>query len=136
MNAESCTTHFIQHAMVEALTGDSSGSDAILATLKERRDASVAGLNAIDGIQIPTPRSTFYLFPNVNEVMKRKGFNHVDQLQVGALENANVSFCTREHFGRPSSNETDFYIRFAYSGISTDYIKEGLGKLIDYFESS
>tara|TARA_B100000745_G_scaffold93387_1_gene58904 strand:+ start:634 stop:1830 length:1197 start_codon:yes stop_codon:yes gene_type:complete len=136
VNAESCTTHFIQHAMVEALMGDSSGSDTILTTLKERRDAAVAGLNAMDGIQIPTPRSTFYLFPNVNEIMKRKGFNEVDQLQAGALENANVSFCTREHFGRPSSDETDFYIRFAYSGISTDDINEGLAKLKDYFESS
>jgi len=136
VNAESCTTHFIQHAMVEALMGDSSGSDTILTTLKERRDAAVAGLNAMDGIQIPTPRSTFYLFPNVNEIMKRKGFNQVDQLQAGALENANVSFCTREHFGRPSSDETDFYIRFAYSGISTDDINEGLAKLKDYFESS
>lgn len=136
VNAESCTTHFIQHAMVEALMGDSSGSDTILSTLKERRDAAVAGLNAMDGIQIPTPRSTFYLFPNVNEIMKRKGFNEVDQLQAGALENVNVSFCTREHFGRPSSDETDFYIRFAYSGISTDDINEGLAKLKDYFESS
>ena len=136
VNAESCTTHFIQHAMVEALMGDSSGSDTILTTLKERRDAAVAGLNAMDGIQIPTPRSTFYLFPNVNEIMKRKGFNEVDQLQAGALENANVSFCTREHFGRPSSDETDFYIRFAYSGISTNDINEGLAKLKDYFESS
>ena len=136
VNAESCTTHFIQHAMVEALMGDSSGSDTILTTLKERRDAAVAGLNAMDGIQIPTPRSTFYLFPNVNEIMKRKGFNEVDQLQAGALENVNVSFCTREHFGRPSSDETDFYIRFAYSGISTDDINEGLAKLKDYFESS
>ena len=136
VNAESCTTHFIQHAMVEALMGDSSGSDTILTTLKKRRDAAVAGLNAMDGIQIPTPRSTFYLFPNVNEIMKRKGFNEVDQLQAGALENANVSFCTREHFGRPSSDETDFYIRFAYSGISTDDINEGLAKLKDYFESS
>ena len=136
VNAESCTTHFIQHAMVEALMGDSSGSDTILTTLKERRDAAVVGLNAMEGIQIPTPRSTFYLFPNVNEIMKRKGFNEVDQLQAGALENANVSFCTREHFGRPSSDETDFYIRFAYSGISTDDINEGLAKLKDYFESS
>ena len=136
VNAESCTTHFIQHAMVEALMGDSSGSDTILTTLKERRDAAVAGLNAMDGIQIPTPRSTFYLFPNVNEIMKRKGFNEVAQLQAGALENANVSFCTREHFGRPFSDETDFYIRFAYSGISTDDINEGLAKLKDYFESS
>ena len=136
VNAESCTTHFIQHAMVEALMGDSSGSDTILTTLKERRDAAVVGLNAMEGIQIPTPRSTFYLFPNVNEIMKRKGFSEVDQLQAGALENANVSFCTREHFGRPSSDETDFYIRFAYSGISTDDINEGLAKLKDYFESS
>ncbi|MBC8345101.1 MAG: aminotransferase class I/II-fold pyridoxal phosphate-dependent enzyme [Candidatus Marinimicrobia bacterium] len=136
VNAESCTTHFIQYAMVEALQGDSSGTDTILATLKERRDAAVAGLNAINGIQIPTPRSTFYLFPNVNEIMKHKGFNRVEQLQVGALENANISFCTREHFGRPSSDETDYFIRFAYSGITTDDINEGMVKLKEYFEFS
>lgn len=72
VNAESCTTHFIQSAVVEALTGDQSGAQNILNTLRERRDATVAGLNAIDGIDIPTPRSTFYLFPNVTEIMKRK----------------------------------------------------------------
>ncbi|MDP6755123.1 MAG: aminotransferase class I/II-fold pyridoxal phosphate-dependent enzyme [Candidatus Marinimicrobia bacterium] len=136
VNAESCTTHFIQHAMVEALKGPSTGTDKILATLKERRDAAVAGLNAINGIQIPTPRSTFYLFPNVNAIMERKGFHRLDQLQVGSLENTNVSFCTREHFGRPSSDETDFFIRFAYSGISTDDINDGMAKLKVYFETS
>ncbi|SVA93249.1 uncharacterized protein METZ01_LOCUS146103, partial [marine metagenome] len=47
VNAESCTTHFIQDAMVEALTGDTSGPEKILNTLGERRDAAVAGLNAI-----------------------------------------------------------------------------------------
>ena len=46
-NAESCTTHFMQHAMVEAIPGDASGPDAILAELQARRDAAVAGLNAI-----------------------------------------------------------------------------------------
>ncbi len=135
VNAESCTTHFIQDAMVEALTGDPSGAQSILNTLRERRDAAVAGLNAIDGINIPTPRSTFYLFPNVNEIMARKGFDSIDQLQVGALENANVSFCTRDHFGRPQDGETDFFIRFAYSGISVDDIHEGMAKLKTYFES-
>ena len=136
VNAESCTTHFIQSAVVEALTGDQSGAQNILNTLRERRDATVAGLNAIDGIDIPTPRSTFYLFPNVTEIMKRKGFDKIEQLQVNALENANVSFCTREHFGRPLSDETEFFIRFAYSGITVDDINEGMAKLKTCFETS
>ena len=134
VNAESCTTHFIQDAMVEALNGDQSGPNEILRRLKKRRDVAVSGLNAIDGIEISIPESTFYLFPKVNEIMKRKGFESVEKLQLGALKNANVSFCTRDHFGRPQQDEVDYYIRFAYSGISAEDIEEGLKKLKTYFE--
>ena len=134
INAESCTTHFIQEAMVEALTGDMSGAKEILSRLKKRRNVAVSGLNAIDGIDISMPRSTFYLFPNVTTIMKRKGFESIDELQVGALENANVSFCTRNHFGRPQEDEIDYFIRLAYSGISAEDIDEGLKKLKSYFE--
>ena len=134
VNAESCTTHFIQDAMVEALNGDQSGPNEILRRLKKRRDVAVSGLNAIDGIEISTPESTFYLFPKVNEILKRKGFESVENLQLGSLKNANVSFCTRDHFGRPQQDEVDYYIRFAYSGISAEDIEEGLKKLKTYFE--
>ena len=134
VNAESCTTHFIQDAMVEALNGDQSGPNEILRRLKKRRDVAVSGLNAIDGIEISTPDSTFYLFPKVNEILKKKGFESVEKLQLGALKNANVSFCTRDHFGRPQQDEVDYYIRFAYSGISAEDIEEGLKKLKTYFE--
>ena len=134
INAESCTTHFIQEAMVEALTGDMSGAKEILNRLKKRRNVAVSGLNAIDGIDISMPRSTFYLFPNVTTIMKRKRFESIDELQVGALENANVSFCTRNHFGRPQEDEVDYFIRLAYSGISAEDIDEGLKKLKSYFE--
>ena len=134
INAESCTTHFIQEAMVEALTGDMSGAKEILNRLKKRRNVAVSGLNAIDGIDISMPRSTFYLFPNVTTIMKRKGFESIDELQVGALENANVSFCTRNHFGRPQEDEINYFIRLAYSGISAEDIDEGLKKLKSYFE--
>ena len=136
VNAESCTTHFIQNAMVEALTGDQSGSNAILDTLKKRRDATVKGLNLINGIDIATPRTTFYLFPNVTKIMEIKGFNKLEELQRGALEHSNVSFCTREHFGRPQNDESQHYIRLAYSGITSSDIKEGLSNLKKYFESS
>ena len=134
INAESCTTHFIQEAMVEALTGDMVGAKEILSRLKNRRNVAVLGLNAIDGIDISMPRSTFYLFPNVTTIMKRKGFDNIDQLQIGALENANVSFCTRNHFGRPQVDEVDYFIRLAYSGISAEDIDEGLKKIKTYFE--
>ena len=134
VNAESCTTHFIQEAMVEALIGDSSGPEEILSRLKKRRDVAVSGLNSIEGIDIPTPQSTFYLFPKVNDIMKKKGLKSVEDLQLGSLHNANVSFCTREHFGRPQEDEVDYFIRFAYSGISAEDIDEGLKKLKTYFE--
>ena len=134
VNAESCTTHFIQNAMVEALNGDQSGSIEILKILKSRRDAAVNGLNAIDGIDILTPRTTFYLFPNVTKIMKRKGLLNIEDLQNNALTKANVSFCTREHFGRAQNDEADSYIRLAYSGISTEDIEEGLIALKNYFE--
>lgn len=135
VNAESCSNHFIQWAMVDALVNETEGPRQILSILKARRDAAVEGMNAIDGIQITAPNSTFYLFPNVTKIMENKGFSTIDQLQVGALENTGVSFCTRNHFGRPTVDENEFFIRFAYSGIDVSNIREGLAKLKDYFEN-
>lgn len=134
-NVESCSPHFIQRAMVEAIPGDTTGPDAIVETLMERRDAAVAGLQAIHGVSIAKPDSTFYLFPNVTKIMERKGFSDVNQLMTEALTNTDVSFCTRKHFGRPLAREQNHYIRLAYSGINVDDIKTGLAKLKEYFEA-
>ena len=134
-NFESCTTHFIQKGMVEAIEGDTCGPDSIIEELRRRRDAAVAGLNAIDGISIAAPNSTFYLFPNVTDIMERKGFTDIDQLMDEALIETSVSFCTRKHFGRLLEGETNHYLRFAYSGIDIDDINEGMAKLKNYFEA-
>ena len=134
-NMESCSPHFVQRAMVEAIPGDTTGPDAIVETLMERRDAAVAGLQAIDGVTIAKPNSAFYLFPNVTKVMERKGFTDINQLMTAALQETDVSFCTRKHFGRPVPGETGHYIRLAYSGIDVANIKTGLGRLKEYFEA-
>jgi aspartate/methionine/tyrosine aminotransferase len=134
-NIESCTTHFIQRAMVDVIPGDTSGPDVILATLKERRDATTAGLNAIDGIDITAPHSAFYLFPNVTRIMERKGITDVNALMREALEQTDVSFCTRAHFGRPVPGETQHYLRLAFSGIDVPAIQAGLARLKEYFEA-
>jgi aspartate/methionine/tyrosine aminotransferase len=135
VNQESCTAHFTQWAGVEALTGDQSGPDHILRVLKERRDEAVRLLNAIEGVSCYLPEATFYLFPELTGVMERKGFATYDELRRSALEQAGVSFCTRLHFGRELPGETRRYARFAYSGISTELIREGLGRLKAWAES-
>lgn len=134
-NIESCTTHFIQRSMIEAIEGNTEGPDEILSELRKRRDAAVKGLNDISGISITAPTSTFYLFPNVSAIMERKGSADVNQLMKEALIETSVSFCTRKHFGRFRENETGDYLRFAYSGIGVDEINEGMAKLKLYFEN-
>jgi aspartate/methionine/tyrosine aminotransferase len=94
----------------------------------------VAGLNAIEGIHLVAPQSAFYLFPNVTEVMERKGLTDINVLMREALVHTDVSFCTRNHFGRPQPGEKEHYIRLAYSGINTNDIQVGLARLKEYFE--
>ena len=135
VNQESCTTHFIQWAGVEALTGDQSGAQEILGVLRERRDLAVRLLNDIDGVSCYSPEATFYLFPDVTEVIERKGFATYDELRRDALEKTGVSFCTRLHFGSELPGESRRYVRFAYSGIDVGRIEQGLGKLKSWAEA-
>ena len=135
VNDESCSNHFIQYAMIEALTGDQSGPRRILQTLKQRRDKAVEMLNDIDGVRCFNPNATFYLFPNVTDAMERKGIEDLTELRTAALEATGVSFCTRLHFGRPLPGESRRYIRLAYSGIDVPDIEEGLARLRQFIEA-
>jgi len=132
VNDESCSNHFVQYGALEGLTGDQSGPREILRVLKERRDAAVGLLREIPGVTCFRPEATFYLFPNVTGLMERKGFAGYDELRRAALEETGVSFCTRLHFGRALPGEKEAYVRFAYSGITTDLIREGLGRLKEW----
>jgi aspartate/methionine/tyrosine aminotransferase len=132
VNDESCSNHFVQYGALEGLTGDQSGPREIVRILRERRDVCVELLNGIPGVTCFLPDSTFYLFPNVTQLMERKGFATYDELRRAALEQTGVSFCTRLHFGRALHGEKEAYVRFAYSGIGTNLIQEGLGRLREW----
>ena len=134
-NDESCTAHFVQWAGLEGITGDQSGPAALVDAMRIRRDAAVAGVNAIEGMHTARPEATFYLFVNVTGAMQRKGFTDVSSFATAALHHTGVSFCTRRHFGRPQPGETEQYIRLAYSGIDTADITAGLGLLGEWVSS-
>ena len=134
VNQESCSNHFVQHAGVEALRGDQSGALEINRILKERRDVLVEALRDIEGVSVYKPEVTFYLFPDVTDVYQRLGYTDPQKFRMDTLKETGVSFCSRSHFGKPLPGEEREYVRFAYSGIDVDRIRDGLGKLKAYWE--
>lgn len=132
VNDESCSNHFIQYGALAGLTGDQSEIKAQLEILRNRRDAAHEILSSIAGIRCFLPSTTFYLFPNVTKLMERKGYHDYEDFRKDILYKTGVSFCTRMHFGKRHENEMEKYVRFAYSGINIDEIKEGLGKMRGY----
>ena len=135
VNQESCTCQFIQYAGIEALKGDQSGALEINRVLKERRDVLVAALRGIKGVTVYNPEVTFYLFPDVTEVFRRRGYTDQQKFRIDTLQQTGISFCSRSHFGKPLPGEDRVYIRFAFSGINVDRIRGGLAKLKAYWES-
>ena len=135
VNEESCSNHFIQYGAIEALTGDQTGARHILDVLKARRDAAVEMLNSIEGVSCYVPEATFYLYPDVTQLMRRKDLDNYDAFRKEVMHQTGVSFCTRMHFGRPYPDEARRYIRLAYSGIDVEQIREALGRFRDWCEA-
>lgn len=133
-NHESCSNHFVQYAGIAALQGPPEPQQAILTELQKRRDVLLDRLQQIEGVQVSRPNTTFYLFPDVTDIFKRKGYADSASFRIDALEKTGVSFCSREHFGRRLPGEEKVFIRFAYSGIYPEQIEEGLSKLKTFWE--
>lgn len=129
VNDESCTNHFIQYGAVAGLTGDQTEVKELLNVLRERRDAAAEIINTIPGVRCFRPNATFYLFPNVTEMMMDNGYSDYETFRKDVLHKTGVSFCTRMHFGRSLPNEENFYIRIAYAGIDLAELKVGLNNL-------
>jgi len=135
VNGESCTNQFVQWAGVEALTGDQSGAREIIDRLERRRDVAQAILDSTPGVRCTLPTTTFYLYPDVTGAMELTGLTDYESFRRGVLEATGVSMCTRLHFGPELPGETRRYLRFAYSGLSTERIRDGLGRLKTFVES-
>ena len=135
VNMESCTTHFVQHAGVAGLNAPKSETQEILDKLQGRRDILVEILNGIDGVEAHMPEAGFYVFPKITSLLQRLGFNDVEEFRKKVLKETGVSFCGRHHFGRPLENETDSYIRLAFSGISKNDLQEGMANLKNWIDT-
>lgn len=125
-NDEACTTNFVQHAGVEALTNPAAEkfTTDMVAELEERRDILADELNSVPGFHVIKPKATFYMMANVTKAMEMMNISNIEQFRSKVLSETGVSFCTRLHFGSATRNETEKYVRFAFSGVSIDTIQQ------------
>jgi len=58
-----------------------------------------------------------------------------ETMRVTILRETGVSVCTRLHFGRTYADESQLYLRFAYSGMELAGIAEGRTRLTHFLET-
>ncbi|MDR5683097.1 MAG: pyridoxal phosphate-dependent aminotransferase [Armatimonadota bacterium] len=119
INVNSCTAAFTQIAGIAALEGPQEEVDAMVAEFRHRRDAIVAGLNAIEGIRCRPPAGAFYAFPNVS-ALDPDGRRFADYL----LDEAGVAVLAGTAFGEYGRG----YLRISYAN-SLANIQEALRRI-------
>jgi len=118
-NSTSCTATFSQKAGVAALRGDQSSVERMVAEFRRRRDAMVAGLRTVPGVQCVRPSGAFYVFPNITGT----GYSSralADRL----LEEAGVACLSGTAFGEFGEG----HLRFSYAN-SMENIEEALRRM-------
>ncbi|HUZ84792.1 MAG TPA: pyridoxal phosphate-dependent aminotransferase [Gaiellales bacterium] len=124
INSVSCTAPAVQLAGLAALTGPRTEVDAMMAQFRLRRDAVVAGLNALPGVSCVTPRGAFYAFPDITGT----GLG-ARELADRLLDEAGVAVLAGTAFGRCGEG----HLRLSYAN-SLENIGEALaaiGRLLE-----
>jgi aspartate/methionine/tyrosine aminotransferase len=121
-NTFSCVATFVQRAGIAALSGDDAPVQRMNGIFRERRDAIVAGLNAIPGVSCTIPEGAFYAFPNVSQITSDD--RHLAQW---LLDHAGVACLGGSSFGAAGKG----YLRFSYAA-SLDDIDWALAQLREH----
>lgn len=119
-------TSISQKAAVEALNGAQDAVEEMRIEFDKRRKVIVSGLNAIKGVRCMLPPGSFYVFPNISKLLKKrfngKAINSSADLAEFFLEEAEVAVVPGEAFG------AEGHIRMAYA-TSMENITEGLKRI-------
>ncbi|MDI6695491.1 MAG: pyridoxal phosphate-dependent aminotransferase [Anaerolineales bacterium] len=121
-----CTASFTQIAGLEAIQGPQEQVEAVIAEYRRRRDALVAGLNAIPGVCCRMPQGAFYAFPNVSAFGRPSNW-----LAEYLLEEAGVALLPGVSFGKYGEG----YLRLCFANSlenilqALEQMKEALSRL-------
>ncbi len=116
------TPTFVQHALVEALTGDQSHVETMRQAFEERGEHMWKRLNALKGVSCVRPTGAFYCFPNVSQSYAGLGVRDSGGFCEAVLEKAHVALVPGDAFG------SEAHVRLSFAN-SLDHINRGLDRL-------
>ena len=111
-----------QAATIAALNGSKDEIYSMVEQYKLRHDYLCTALNDIDGFKTTPGTGAFYLFPDVKNVIEKKGFSDDVELSQYLIEKANVAVVPGSAFGSQG------YIRLSYA-TSLELIKEAVNRI-------
>ena len=124
--ATSCANSIGQFAGIEALSGSQECVEQMKDAFKRRRDLIVQLLNELPNVYCAIPGGAFYVFPNFEKYLGKKGNGKLlkDTFDISEyiLESAKVVTVPGDGFGAPG------HIRFSYATDSKT-IKEGVDRV-------
>ena len=124
--ATSCANSIGQVAGIEALSGSQECVEQMKHAFKRRRDLIVQLLNELPNVYCAIPGGAFYVFPNFDKYLGKKGNGKLlkDTFDISEyiLESAKVVTVPGDGFGAPG------HIRFSYATDSKT-IKEGVDRI-------
>ncbi len=120
-------TSIVQQAAIEALTGDQSSIQQMLAKYRERRDYIIPALRQIPGVTCPEPGGAFYAYPNISATFGKNGIQSALDFATRLLETAHVAVVPGEAFG------TKEQVRISYAASMAD-IEEGVRRIRKFIE--
>ncbi|MEE1620585.1 pyridoxal phosphate-dependent aminotransferase [Zafaria sp. Z1313] len=127
-HATSNVSNVSQMAALAAVSGPLDAVAEMRVAFDRRRQAMVAALNAIDGVECPVPQGAFYAYADVRGLLGREidGVRPATSAELAALilDKAEVAIVPGEAFG-PSG-----YVRLSYALGDAD-LAEGVGRIQD-----
>ena len=125
-NICSCVSAFVQRGAACALRTARDDVARMNAEYRVRRDAIVAGINAIPGLSARTPEGAFYLFVNIRET----GLSS-EEFAMRLLEEGRVALSPGSAFG-PSG---EGYVRISYAS-PVDILEKGVGRIAAFMRGA
>lgn len=117
-----------QYAALEALTGSQEPVEEMRQSFESRLNNTYAAMQKIPGFKLENkPDGAFYLFPNVEEAMRLKGFSSSVDFAMALLKEAHVAVVAGEAFGMSG------HIRLSYA-TSQDLLDEAVQRMIGFMK--